>query len=107
MSTAEPMQTPLRRKRTQADMEAQAKRRRDNPLADYFPAVAEERARTLKARNIKPNQGDLPYWMRDRTHYMPTDMLAPAVRPGADNHQALPSRVGNKLFYRNGQVVTL
>tara|TARA_R110000851_G_scaffold123761_1_gene253658 strand:- start:937 stop:1128 length:192 start_codon:yes stop_codon:yes gene_type:complete len=28
----------------------------------------------------------------------------PAVRPGADNHEKLPSRVGNKLHYADGSI---
>lgn len=35
------------------------------------------------------------------------DLRAQVLRPGADDHQALPSRYGNALHYRDGRVVHL
>lgn len=32
------------------------------------------------------------------------ELKGAAVRPGADNHMSLPSRVGDQLFYRDGRV---
>lgn len=36
-------------------------------------------------------------------NYHPTELSAPAVRVGADDHMAHPSRRGNNLFYRDGR----
>ncbi|WP_114968520.1 hypothetical protein [Rhodoferax ferrireducens] len=33
--------------------------------------------------------------------YRGDELGAPATRPGADNHQALPSRIGEQLIYRS------
>jgi hypothetical protein len=33
------------------------------------------------------------------------DLRPQAMRPGCDDHQALPSRIGNRLHYRDGRVV--
>jgi len=35
--------------------------------------------------------------------YVPKELVAPAVRVGADDHMAHPSRSGNTLTYRNGR----
>lgn len=35
------------------------------------------------------------------------DYLSPIIRPGADDHEQYPSRVGNSLRYRDGRVVYL
>ena len=35
--------------------------------------------------------------------YVPKELVAPAVRIGADDHMAHPSRTGNTLTYRNGR----
>jgi len=35
--------------------------------------------------------------------YVPKELIAPAVRIGADDHMAHPSRTGNTLTYRNGR----
>jgi len=35
------------------------------------------------------------------------ELKVAAVRQGADNHMALPSRVGNMLFYRDGRTEAL
>jgi hypothetical protein len=36
-------------------------------------------------------------------HYEPADYQAPA-RPGSEDFLELPSRIGNKLYYRDGTV---
>ena len=41
-------------------------------------------------------------------HYQPEkDMLAPPARRGADDALRVPSRMGDKLFYRDGRVEDL
>ena len=35
--------------------------------------------------------------------YVPKELVAPAVRVGADDHMQHPSRTGNTLTYRNGR----
>ena len=35
--------------------------------------------------------------------YVPKELVAPAVRIGADDHMAHPSRSGNTLTYRGGR----
>lgn len=35
--------------------------------------------------------------------YHPTELSAPATRPGADDHMKHPSRSGNTLRYRDGR----
>ncbi|MBC7619110.1 MAG: hypothetical protein H7293_09005 [Candidatus Saccharibacteria bacterium] len=43
--------------------------------------------------------------MSTKGHYHPCkDMLAPAIRPGAEDALSLPSRVGDQLHYRDGRV---
>ena len=41
----------------------------------------------------------------NKEHYQPEkDMLAPPARRGADDGLQVPSRVGNRLYYRDGRV---
>ena len=41
-------------------------------------------------------------------HYNPaTDLSAPAARPGAEDALAIPSRINNRLHYRDGRVVDM
>jgi hypothetical protein len=42
-----------------------------------------------------------------RTVYEGKELQAAAVRVGADDHMRFPSRVGNRLHYRDGQVEVL
>lgn len=43
-----------------------------------------------------------------RDHYEPeADMLAPPARRGANDALQVPSRMGNRLYYRDGRVVDL
>ena len=44
-------------------------------------------------RTFKPMEGS----------YHPTELSAPATRPGADDHMEHPSRRGNTLRYRDGR----
>ena len=44
-------------------------------------------------RTFKPMEGS----------YHPTELSAPAIRPGADDHMKYPSRNGNTLTYRDGR----
>lgn len=52
-----------------------------------------EEAVVAQKRTFTPMKGE----------YHPTELSAPAVRTGADDHMAHPSRRGNKLFYRDGR----
>lgn len=36
-----------------------------------------------------------------------TDLCAPAARPGAEDALAIPSRINNRLHYRDGRVVDM
>ena len=45
-------------------------------------------------RTFKPMEGS----------YHPTELSAPAIRPGADDHMKYPSRSGNTLTYRDGRI---
>ena len=57
-----------------------------------------EREQWLKDIEIaKPNGIDVMSGV-----YADLGMNRPAVRDGADNHQKYPSRVGDKLIYRDG-----
>ena len=41
-------------------------------------------------------------------HYNPAkDMLAPAARPGADDGLQIPSRVNDRLYFRDGRCTDL
>jgi len=54
--------------------------------------------------------GRIKIKLQSSTKFVPTgsydghELKGAAVRPGADNHMQLPSRVGNSLFYRDGRV---
>lgn len=37
--------------------------------------------------------------------YTCPELIAPAIRPGADDALEIPSRYGDRLHYRNGRVV--
>ena len=57
-----------------------------------------EREQWLKDIEIaKPNGIDVMSGV-----YADVGMNQPSVRPGADDHQKYPSRVGKKLIYRDG-----
>jgi hypothetical protein len=57
--------------------------------------------------------GRIKIRMNSTTKFVPTgsydghELKVAAVRPGADNHMQLPSRVGDTLFYRDGRVEAL
>jgi len=70
----------------------------------HLTSVGEDTLQTLGRIKIK-----LP----SSTKFVPTgsydghELKVAAVRPGADNHMQLPSRVGDMLFYRDGRVEAL
>ena len=43
-------------------------------------------------------------WAKMKGTYHCPELSLPAVRVGADDHQAYPSRRGNRLFYKDGRV---
>ena len=43
-------------------------------------------------------------WAKMSGNYHCPELSLPAVRIGADDHQAYPSRRGNRLFYKDGRV---
>jgi len=43
-------------------------------------------------------------WAKMKGNYHCPELSLPAVRVGADDHQAYPSRRGNRLFYKDGRV---
>ena len=53
-----------------------------------------EEAVVAQKRTINPMKGG---------DYVPKELVAPAVRVGADDHMQHPSRTGNTLTYRNGR----
>lgn len=56
--------------------------------------VWREEAVVAQKRTFKPMEGS----------YHPTELSAPAIRPGADDHMKYPSRSGNTLTYRDGRI---
>lgn len=52
-----------------------------------------EEAVVAQKRTFKPMEGS----------YHPTELSAPAIRPGADDHMKYPSRTGKTLRYRDGK----
>lgn len=75
-----------------------------------LPGLVEERKRMFTARAngkaYKPTRitnSSMPN--DDSEGYKCPDLVAPSIRPGADNALAIPSRYGDRLHYRNGRVV--
>jgi hypothetical protein len=69
---------------------------------------AAQSARMLKghfSRNVSINKLQLKKLSRN---YDPSkDLNAAAARPGADDALSIPSRIGNRLHYRDGRVTSI
>lgn len=63
------------------------------PAQEFFRSCIAEPRTITSASNGEPMQ--------------PGTYMTPAVRPGADDALAKPSRTGDRLAYRNGKVTTL
>lgn len=77
-----------------------------------LPGLVEERKRMLAARTAgkvyrptRVTNSSMPN--DDAEGYKCPDLIAPAVRPGADDALQIPSRYGSRLHYRDGRVVFL
>lgn len=75
-----------------------------SPDPSLVPALIVERRRMLEERGRRLAQAEPVRNTNEPGHYVSTDLTGPAVRLGADNHMALPSRVGDRLRYRDGRV---
>ena len=72
--------------------------------ASLVPALVVERRRMLEARLRAAQADTTPIRNSTRTeapHYSGLELAEPAVRRGADDHMALPSRRGDWLYYRD------
>lgn len=77
-------------------------KRRDSVY--HLTPVGEETLQTLGRIKIRmPNAGKF----MPSGDYDGAELMIAAVRNGADDHMQLPSRVGDKLFYRDGRVEAL
>jgi hypothetical protein len=72
----------------------------------YYPGLIDERKRMLDERQTSV-AGPLRIVSNAETlHFCPQrDIVHTDVRPGANHALAMPSRVGNRLHYRDGRVV--
>lgn len=57
-------------------------------------------ARGVRRRNQPTNHARL----MDRETYQPSKELKPPMRPGSEDFLQYPTRMGNKLYYRDGTV---
>jgi hypothetical protein len=72
----------------------------------YYPGLIEERARMLRERQTTVAAPIRIVSNTTGKHFCPQrDIVHTAERPGADRALQLPSRVGNRLHYRDGRVV--
>lgn len=78
-----------------------------NSQPSLVPALILERRRMLHERMRRLEEQAPVVNSNEPGYYVSTELTGPAVRRGADNHMALPSRVGNQLHYRDGRVALL
>lgn len=61
-----------------------------------------------KLEQLGPSKAKLPYrkpaTLKDREIYMAEEIRMRPVRPGADDHEQVPSLVGNRRYFRDGRM---
>lgn len=74
------------------------------PQPALLPALIVERRRMLEARLRLVQADTTPIRTSTRVEdgYRCPELSEPAVRLGADDHMRLPSRRGDRLYYRDG-----
>ena len=92
------------------------KARTNGDTGTMLPGLVEERKRMFAERARKKASGTQAEALRRVTNssmpaaeggYTCPDLVAPSVRPGADDALQVPSRYGNRLHYRDGRKVEL
>lgn len=78
-----------------------------SPEADQAAHTRRQKAEAARNR-AQHKAGRYQHTAGRRDVYDPIhDIAAPAARPGAEDALAIPSRIGNRLHYRDGRVVDM
>lgn len=75
--------------------------------ATHIARAPEGRAKAPTAKPVKAEAKTVTNASTKKPYQPEKDMLAPPARHGAVDALQVPSRMGNRLYYRDGRVVDL